>query len=162
MTPHVVHGEAMRVMNRTARSTAIFLSFGLWLGGCVNRSALMTWQGGEQETPVNTVMSLRYYLCEENWAAAAQAIRLGSEYGQARTGDPTQAPYWRVPSPIAAEGMLAFPLGPEDAIGEAQQVGAETLVEIRHARRYEKDPRPRALVLEEQNGLRLIVAYRNS
>ncbi len=148
-------------MDLTARSTAIFLSFGLWLAGCVNCSALRTWQGGEQETPANTVMSLRYHLCQENWAAAAQTIRPGSEYVQARSGDPTQEPYWRVPSPIAAEGSLGFPLGPEDAIGEAQKVGAETLVEIRHARRYEKDPRPRALVLEEQNGLWLIVGYRN-
>lgn len=148
-------------MNLTARSTAIILSLGLWLAGCVNCGALRTWQGGELETPVNTVMSLRHHLCEEDWAAAARSIRPGSEYVQARGGDPTQEAYWRVSSPTAEGDMLWFPLGPEDAVGEVLQVGAETLVELHHARRYEKDPRPRALVLEAQSGQWLIVGYRS-
>lgn len=49
----------------------------------------------------------------------------------------------------------------EAEVLDGQQVGSVTQVEIRHARRYEKDPRPRALVLEEQNGQWLIVGYRN-
>jgi hypothetical protein len=106
-------------------------------------------------------MSLRYHLCEEDWTSAAEAIGRGSEYTQARGGDSTKEPFWREPSPIPGEGALLLPLGPEDAIGEAQPIGREVLVEIRHARRYEKDPRPRGLVLEERKGEWLIVAYRN-
>ncbi|MCO5166439.1 MAG: hypothetical protein M9894_08745 [Planctomycetes bacterium] len=149
-------------MTIKTRSTALVLSLSFVLSGCVDCSALRSWRGGERETPVNSVMALRYNLCQEDWAAAAQAIDLGSEFVQARGGDPTKEAFWRVPSPIMGEGALWFPLGPEDAVGEAQQAGTETLVELRHARRYEKDPRPRALLLEQrQGGEWLIVGYRN-
>lgn len=128
--------------------------------GCVNCGNLRSWQGGERESPENTVQSLRLHLCEEDWTAAAEAVAAGSEYARARGGDPTKEPFWRVAS--ASSDELLFPLGPEDAVGDAKpHAGGQVQVEIRHAKRFEKDPRPRALLLENRNGQWLIVSFRN-
>jgi len=158
--PRDTSGEDMN-MSRTTGLRAIVVTVALWGAGCVDCGSLKTWQGGERASPINSVMSLRFHLCDEDWASAAEAIAPGSEYSLARRGDSTEESFWREPSPIAGEGELLFPLGPEDAIGDAQPLGTQMQVEIRHARRYEKDPRPRGLVLEERSGQWLVVAHRN-
>lgn len=132
----------------------------LILGGCVDCSELRSWQGEERASPTNTVLSLRFHLCEEDWTAASAAVDPASELARGR-GEPAKEEFWKVSSPIASEGALLFPLGPEDAVGEAKASGNQVEVEVRHARRYEKDPRPRALILEEQQGTWRIVASKN-
>ncbi len=142
------------------RLLALAFSLPLFLG-CVDCSNLRTWHGGERESPVNTVMSLRFHLCESDWAQAARSIAPGSEYLSAHAGDPSTAAFWQVQTLIGGEGDLFFPLGPEDEISGARPHGTQMQVEIRHKRRYVKDPRPRGLLLEDRNGEWLIVGYRN-
>lgn len=144
---------------RTTWASAFVVSCSLWLAGCVGCGAPPTGQGGEREPAISSVMSLRYHLCQGDWAAASAAIAPGSEFAQ-RGGDQTTERFWTVAAPIS-EAPLRFPLGPEDEIGGAKTIDAQVHVELLHARRLDKDPRPRVLVLEQRDGQWLIVTSRN-
>jgi hypothetical protein len=138
----------------------------MFTSGCIVCTNLKTWTGGERDTALNTVMSLRYHLCNRNFKQASRSIAPGSEYIRARPGDPTTEAYWRIDNIVIGQPQQTtyFPLGPEDEIvGERpfDPSGTQMEVEIRHKLRYGKDPRPRSLILKKFDGEWLITGYRN-
>jgi hypothetical protein len=137
------------------------LAAAAFVGGCDPCRSLRLWQGGEHDSPLSTVQSLRYNVCEKNWAAAAAAIAPGSDYDRERPGNHAARDYWFVPSPILGVGELPFPLGPEDAIIAQRINGVRAEVELRHIQHYDKGGRPRALLLQQFGTEWLIVGYNN-